>query len=36
MASAKKVQQAMPDENNVQVLLTDGAAALDAGNFSNP
>jgi non-specific serine/threonine protein kinase/serine/threonine-protein kinase len=30
MASARKVQQAMPDENNLLVLLTDGAAALDA------
>ncbi|HUQ09412.1 MAG TPA: serine/threonine-protein kinase [Steroidobacteraceae bacterium] len=36
MASAKKVQQAMPAENNVRVLIRDGAAALDAGNFPSP
>jgi len=29
MSGAKKVQQAMPDENNVRVLLADGAAALN-------
>jgi tetratricopeptide (TPR) repeat protein len=29
MASAKKVQQAMPDESNLLVIMADGAAALD-------